>query len=619
MSRSTVIRALIVLFILALLCAVLLAVPAARQYIRELIPPLWLAQLNAYRLGYRIDHDVKISMPDGVTLGATLYLPRTQAEKLGTVLIRLPYDRMRYRSFDAAQLFAANGYAVMVQDLRGKYSSEGEFVPYRNGTSDGAATLDWIARQSWSNGKVGTYGCSALGEVQYVLARAQHPAHAAMIPFGAGGAIGSAMGRYGYFGIYEGGVLQLASAFGWFLEHGAKSPTAPYTANVDIVAAIRELPIATLVERVQPAPNSFREFVTTPLTDPRWKSYDYVAEDDVIATPALVVNTWGDQTVGDTLALAEHARKSVPAGRPFRQHVVIAPGKHCDHFDGAEAGKFGDLTIENATRPYNEWSLKWFDYWLRGKGDGLKDMTPYTYYQIGEHRWLTASAWPPPEARAERWYLDSTGRANTRDGNGALSTVMPVADGFDEYRYDPMNPVPTRGGAICCTGNAADRAGPLDQADVEVRDDVLVYTSAPLKSALRIAGPLRAVLHISSSARDTDFVARLVHVAPDGRAIGIQEGALRARYREGIGQPKLLEPGTTVRLDVDMRSIAYTIPAGHRLRLHVTSSSFPRLERNLNTGGNNFDETVGVVAVNRVHHAKDSERTSYLQLSRLPD
>jgi uncharacterized protein len=618
MTRRIARYALVVALLTAALLAALLAIPASRQHIRALVPPLWLAQFNAYRLGYRIDHDVKVTMPDGVTLGATLYLPRAQTEKLGTILIRLPYDRLRYKSFDAAQLFASNGYAVLVQDLRGKFSSGGEFAPYLSGTRDGAATLDWITQQAWSNGKVGTVGCSALGEVQYVLARARHPAHAAMIPLGAGGAMGSATGRYSYFGVYEGGVLQLATTFGWFLENGAKSPAATYTANVDIAAAVRRLPIASLVENVQAAPNGFREFVTTPFTDPRWEKYDYVADGDVIATPALVINTWGDQTIGDTLALAEFARKSVPPGRPFRQHVVIAPGKHCDHIDGAEAGRFGDLTIQNATQPYDTWYLKWFDYWLRGRGDGLKGMAPYTFYMIGENRWLTAGEWPPKETRAERWYLSSAGAASTGSGNGVLATSPPAAAAADEYRYDPMNPVPTRGGPICCTGSAADRAGPIDQADVEARNDVLVYTSAPLTSALRIAGPLRAVLDVSSSARDTDFVARLVHVSPDGRALGIQEGALRARYREGINKPKLLEPGVKTRVEIDMRSIAYTIPAGHRLRLHVTSSSFPRLERNLNTGGNNVDETVGVVAVNRVHH-EGGDSSSYLALSRLPE
>lgn len=599
----------------AAIAALLLAIPATRNHIRALVPPLWVAHVNGYRLGYRVDYDISIPMPDGVRLGASLYLPQRK-EKLGTILIRLPYNRLTYGALSSAQLFAGQGYAVILQDLRGKFSSEGEFTPYEHGTRDGAATLDWIVKQPWSNGKVGTYGCSALGEVQYLLSRANHPAHVAMVPLGAGGAMGSAMGRHTYFGVYEGGVFQLATAFGWFVEHGIKSPSGKRTPNIDYAEAIKSLPISTMVERVQAAPNGYREFATTPLGDPRWKKYDYVADGDVLATPALVINTWGDQTIGDTFALAEFAQKSVPAGKPFRQHVVIAPGKHCDHIDGPGAGRFGDLKIENATRPYDEWTLAWFDYWLRGRGDGLATMAPYTYYMIGENRWLTANEWPPKETQKQRWYLSSDGRANTNKGNGALSLSLPTRESVDEYRYDPMNPVPTRGGPICCTGNDKDRAGPIDQADVESRDDVLVYTSAPLTKPLRIAGPLRAVLQVSSSARDTDFIARLVHVSQDGRAIGMQEGALRARYREGIDKPKLLEADAKVMLDIDMRAIGWTIPAGHRLRLHVTSSSFPRLERNLNTGGNNFDETKGVVATNRVHHAPSG--ISFVELPVLP-
>jgi uncharacterized protein len=610
-------RLLLVMAIAFIAAACLLAVPATRGWLRAKIPPLWIAELNGYRFGYRINHDVRIHMPDGVELGTTVYLPQARAEKLGTVLIRLPYDRMRYPVFDAARMFAANGYAVVVQDLRGKFSSGGEFAPYTHGTRDGVATLDWIVGQPWSNGKVGTYGCSALGEVQYLLARAQHPAHAAMIPLGAGGAMGSAMNRYTYFGLYEGGAFQLATAFGWFVEHGSKSPQVMPTKGIDYAATIKSLPTWTMIERVQAAPNAYKEFASIPLADAAWDKYDYVRDGDVIATPSLEINTWGDQTIGDTLALADFSRRSVPPGKPYRQRVIVAPGKHCDHIDGAEEGRFGDLEIRNATQAYDQLYLKWFDYWLRGRGDGLADMAPYTYYMIGENRWLTANEWPPKETLSQRWYLASGGKANSRTGNGVLREQPAAVAAQDIYRYDPMNPVPTRGGPICCTGNSADRAGPIDQTDVETRNDVLVYTSEALKKPLRIAGPLKARLTVSSSARDTDFIARLVHVMPDGRAIGVQEGALRARYRASYVKPTLLEKDVPVPLEIDMRAIAYTIPAGHQLRLHVTSSSFPRLERNLNTGGNNFDETVGVVATNRVHVGPIE--LSYLELKVLPN
>jgi putative CocE/NonD family hydrolase len=322
--------------------------------------------------------------------------------------------------------------------------------------------------------------------------------------------------------------------------------------------------------------------------------------------PALIINTWGDQTVGDTLALAERWRL---AGT--QQKVVIAPGTHCHHEDaGDPTGRFGELDVANADWPWESAYLQWFDHWLRGRGDGLAEQAAYTYFMLGENRWRTAASWPPAEAELRRWYLDSAGNANSRRGDGRLVEQPPSMRAIDQFRYDPADPVPTRGGPICCTGNAADQAGPVDQADVETRDDVLVYTSPPLAQDLLIAGPIRARLIVSSSAADTDFLVRLVHVWPDGRATGIQEGALRLRYRDGFVSPKLLAPGERTQITIDIRSIAYEIPRGHRMRVHVTSSSFPRLERNLNTGApNNADETLMVVAVNSVFHGPEDQST----------
>lgn len=621
---------LLTLAVLALLAASL-SLPPVRKLARAAVPTVWLVHLNGYRLGYTADYGVRIPMPDGITLAATLYLPRHRADRLGTVLVMSPYGRLRYgEGLRAAEFFASHGYAVLVQDLRGKHDSQGEFMPYRSGTRDGAATLDWITAQSWSNGKVGTFGCSALGESQFVLARARHPAHVAMIPMGAGGAVGSALGRYAYFGLFEGGIFQLASGFGWFMENGATDRRAVAPAPIDLAGALRALPLRDLVKRIDPAPNSFEWFVTTPLNDPRWNELDYLAGGELPSVPALVVNTWGDQTVGDTLALAEAVRRS--GNGNDRQRVVIAPGTHCHHEETGADGRFGDLAVNGADQPYLDWYLRWFDHWLNGKGPGLTDMPDYLVYVLGEHRWLNAQSWPPQEAETQRWYLDSDGGSDraqdvaehANGANGAIGTKgsgrlrrdAPAIGGVDRYAYDPQDPVPSRGGPLCCTGNKADRAGPIDQRDVEAREDVLVYTSAMLESPLRIVGPLRAELWISSSAPDTDFVARLVDVWPDGRATGIQEGALRARYREGIDRPAPLVPLRPTRLSIDMRSIAYFLPKGHRLRLHVTSSSFPRLERNLNTGGRNYDETIGVVARNAVHHGGDL--ASFVELPVVP-
>jgi putative CocE/NonD family hydrolase len=598
---------------------VALAVPATRHALSGALPKDRVVQFNGLRFGYGVERDLRIPMPDGVRLAASLYLPRQRDAKLATVLVRLPYGRLEYgEALNAAERFARLGYAVLVVDLRGTHDSEGEFDPYAHGESDGATTLDWIAAQPWSNQRVGTYGCSALGETQYVLARAHHPALRAMVPLGAGGAVGAAAGRHAYFGLYEGGVFQLASGFGWFVQYGTRSPQAPAMQPFDIAGALRELPVAGLVQRHRPGPNAYEAFVSRPLADPSWHALGYLDDTDVPAVPAFEITTWGDQTVGDTLALdAALAAKAAaaPASAPER-HLVIAPGTHCHNEEAGESARFGDLEVQGADAPWFDWTARWFDHWLRDRGAGLARMPRVLYYMMGDQRWHGAPGWPPPQARMERWYLDGAGRANGARGDGVLAPARPAAAAVDEFVYDPLSPVPSRGGPVCCTGNPADRAGPVDQREVEAREDVLVYTSPVLQAPLALAGPLRAVLQVSSSAPDTDFVARLVDVWPDGRAIGIQEGALRARYREGVANPLSMEPGVPATLEVDMRAIAWHLPAGHRLRLDITSSSFPRLERNLNTGGDNAHEARSVPARNRVLHG--GERLSWIDLPVLP-
>lgn len=608
----------LVLAVVALALLALLALTPARAVLTERVPLTWRVALAAWRQGVQIDHDQVVPMPDGVRLSASLYRPKGATGPLPTVLVMLPYHRLKYgEGFNSGLFFARHGYAVLVLDLRGTGDSGGEFLPWRGVAEDGAATLDWIARQPWSTGRVGTFGCSALGETQFVLGRAGHPRHQAMIASGAGGAVGSALGRYSYFGSFEGGVFQLASGFGWFTESGAKSQAVAPPAEFDTASVLRELPVSGLVRRVRPGPNSYDDFLGTPLGDPAWERWGYLSDADRIAQPALVINGWGDQTIGETLAYAEHMRRSNPPEVARRQKVVIAPSAHCQHEEtGTRFEQFGVMPVTGASRPYRDWYLALFDRWLADKGDGLDAMPAYTYYLLGADRWLGADQWPPADVQWQRWHLGSDGRANSRDGNGRLAPERSGSAASDRFRYDPLDPVPSRGGPLCCTGNDADPRGPADQADVERRDDVLVYTTAPLERDLDIAGPLRARLTFSSSARDTDVVLRVADVAPDGRSLGLQEGALRLRYRDGAA-PRLMTPGERYAVTVDLRAIAARIARGHRLRLHVTSSSFPRLERNLNGGAASVaDETEPVVATNTIHY--DAPQGSYLELPVLP-
>jgi uncharacterized protein len=598
----------------AVIVTVLITLVAMREPIMSRIPPTWRISLAAWRHDVAVDHHVVMRARDGTPLAASMYRPAGATARLPTVLVRLPYHRLKYgEGLNAGLFFAAHGYAVLVQDLRGTGDSQGELMPWKHAAADGLDTLDWIVAQPWSNGKVGTFGCSALGETQLVLGVKNHPAHAAMIPSGAGGAVGSAAGRYAYFGVFEGGVFQLASGFGWFAENGAKSPSAPPAAPFDRAEVLRHLPSASLVRRVRSAPTGYDDYLATPLGDPLWREWGFLSDEDVSRVPSLVINTWGDQTVGDTLALAESWRR-----RGVPQRVVIAPGKHCDHEEsGVTKHRFGELDVEGAHRPWRDWYLRWFDHWLRGLGNGLPELDAYQYFMLVENRWHASDRWPPSDSLQKRWYLDSDGLANSASGNGRLVASAPSTSRQDRFTYDPTHPVPSRGGPICCTGDRRDQAGPADQRDVEDRQDVLVYTSPPLEAEVRIAGRLRAHLWISSTASDTDLVARLVHVRPDGHATSIQEGALRLRYRESFEAPRQMRPGEVVGVNVDMRSIAYMVPRGHRLRLQVTSSSFPRLERNLNTGArNNALDAAPVVAVNTIYSGP--ERLSFVEYDALP-
>lgn len=601
-------------------CAVLLGAAGAavawRHALVERLPPTWRIALSAWRHDVKVDHEVRLAMPDGVKLAASLYLPRG-AGRRPAILIRVPYHRLRYPGgFAPASAFAAAGYAVLVQDLRGTGDSGGELLPWRDATADGAATLDWIVAQPWSDGKVGAYGCSALGETQLALAKARHPALRAMIAEGAGGAVGRAAGAHNYFGVFEGGVLQLASAVGWFVDHGAKDPAAPAAPRLDRAEHLKGLPVIGLARAARGAATGLEDYLATPLGDARWDTWGFLADTDRTDAATFFVDSWGDQSVGATLALAESWRRADPASAR-RLRVVIAPTRHCNHrAPGPGAYRFGELEVRGAARPWDAWYRGWFDHWLRGgPATGLPGAT-YHYFMMGEDRWLEASQWPPAEARIERWHLASGGNANSSSGDGVLAREPPARQSSDAFRYDPRDPAPSRGGPICCTG-LDDRPGPAEQSDVERRRDVLVYTSAPLAAPLRIAGFVKARLTVSSSAPDTDLVARIADVFPDGRSIGLQEGALRLRYRDGLAAPAMMEPGRRYEVEVDMRAIAHAIAPGHRLRLQVTSSSFPRLERNLNTGApDNALETRIEVAENRLHHG--GEAKAWLELAVLP-
>jgi putative CocE/NonD family hydrolase len=520
--------------------------------------------------------DVRITMPDGVSLATDVYLPKDDGP-VPAVLMRLPYGKRSYGEvrFWVKEL-RARGFAVVAQDMRGRHGSEGVFTPWANEGADGAGTLDWIVDQPWSNGNVGTLGCSALGESQLMLAARAHPAHRAMVPIGAGGAIGTAGGRNAYFSAFDGGILNLALAAGWFGTEGGKTPETSGQRPL-VAGALDHLPVVEVVREMRPDPTDYDAFLRNFEDTGYWRELGYVTGDEPFRTPALFIDSWHDPGVSSTLALADTLRN---AGAPV--NTVIAAGTHCGYLGTDTETMVGDLPISPKARfGFVETIVAFLRHHL---SDGpAPDLPPLSYYALVEDNWRRSESWPPPETQETRMFLSGSGALETETGA--------IAPEPRRFVSDPADPVPSIGGAICCTGDPDERSGPVYQNVIEGRDDLLLYTSTPLDAPLTIAGPVRAELVVSVSTPDTDLALRLVDVDPDGNALLVQEGALRLRYRGGFDTPALLQPGKTTRVTVALRDIAYRFEAGHRLRLHIGGTSFPHLERNLNTGGKNYDET----------------------------
>jgi putative CocE/NonD family hydrolase len=588
-----------------------------------------------------VTKDLQVPMRDGVHLATDLYWPHGVTGKLPVILIRTPYgkDRDGYAPvIESAQFFASHGFAVVTQDFRGRFRSEGLFRFTRGHGDDGYDTFQWLIAQPWSTGKIGTYGCSYVGEVQLYQALKHPPGLTAMIPQASGTAIGSAGGYYSNAADLGGGAWQLSVIFDWFYKYGGQTffgPRQPLAADRDRAGAVAEffrtpptmpaidysrvlwhLPLIDMMDQVTAPPNEYNDFLRHNLdfTDPWWQAFDYVPEGAQIDAPALFIESWNDFPASATLYLrGMFERTAATAAARNNQFIIIAPGPHCTSERMTASEHIGDQDAGDPRFGHLDLYLKWFAYWLNGDKNGITSMPKVQYYVLGKNTWRAANEWPIPGTHYEKYYLHSAGQANSHAGDGVLSLAAPGDEPADRYTYDPDAPAPSLG------VNDYTGAKPVtDQRPLSAREDVLVYTSAPLPHGVEMTGDIDVVLYASSSALDTDFIAKLVDVYPDGTALNIRENILRARYRNGRGQPAaLMQPGTVYRFALRLGAYSLYFRPQHRLRLQVTSSSFPRYDRNLNTGGRNFDETVGVVARNRVYH--DRLHASYLQLPIIPE
>ena len=574
----------------------------------------------------RLQKSQMIPMRDDIRLSTDLYFPEIIEKKLPVILIRTPYNKNTFRNKEeklVAHFFSSQGYIVAVQDCRGKFESEGVYSPPAgNEANDGYDTVDWLTKQTWSNGKIGTFGCSYPGEMQMVQAPLMHPGLAAMIPQAAGGVIGAANGRYNYWAGFKGGVLDHAASISWYFRAAHKysykppsgladaeilkireffNPAATLLPDVDFEKLNWYLPLIDIMNKAGAPPNDWVNLITTDFGDPWWHEVmSFYDGDEKFNTPAIHMSSWYDFSVEETLFAAKYfSDNAVTKTVAENQFVIIAPTGHCDFDQSGENKKVGELYIGDATFDYFGTYLKWFDYWLKGQKNSVTDMPKVQYYTIGKNEWQSADEWPLPETKFTKYYLHSGGNANSRYGDGILSQKPSENEFSDKYTYDPGNPVPTIG------GSRSEPAGAFDQAKVEIRNDVLVYSTPVLKKGIEITGPITLILFVSSSARDTDFTAKLIDVYPDGKAYNIQDAIFRARYREGLTKKVWMERDKVYKIQINLNAASNYFASGHIIRLQVSSSNFPMYERNLNTGGNNYDETEWVLAENTIHHSKE--------------
>jgi putative CocE/NonD family hydrolase len=364
-------------------------------------------------------------------------------------------------------------------------------------------------------------------------------------------------------------------------------------------------------------PTDFEDFVSHAPGDPWWDQFGYIRPEDRFDVPSLQVNSWYDFGIAETLQQFNQFRTNAVSARARdHQFIIVSPTEHCRSELATERTRVGQRDLGDARFAYWELYLRWFDYWLQGIENGVTRMPKVRLYVMGRNAWRDEHEWPLARTQFVKYYLHSGGRANSRFGDGVLSDVVPGSESPDSFVYDPASPVPSVGGPGCCSGSSEAAAGAFDQAEVEQRNDVLVYSTPPLERGTEVTGPLEAILYISSTAPDTDITAKLVDVYPDGTAYNVQESILRARYREGFTRAVWMDPGGVYRLRIDLKATSNYFGPGHRIRLEVSSSSFPRYDRNLNTGGNNYDETRWRVARNTIHHT--ARYASHLVLPIIP-
>jgi putative CocE/NonD family hydrolase len=575
-----------------------------------------------------VEFDVPALMRDGVTLRANIYRPAGEG-RWPVLLTRLPYGKdfpLGSSVLDPVQV-ARRGYVVIIQDTRGRFTSEGAWYPFRSEAQDGYDTVEWAARLAYSDGNVGMYGASYFGFTQWSAAVQQPPSLKAMIPF--------ITWNDPFDGVSaRGGATELGIAASWHIMMGMDVLMRRYNGDPD--RHHLEQALSTLVKDMDALGVQgywslpLKEFAPLKRNDVAPAFFDWIehsmdreqadymtilGKHERVTIPTFNIGGWYDIFLKDTIENFKIMREHgvTPAARQSK--LLIGPWTHLSstnpigelNFGFASTAALIDLQID-----FISLQVRWFDQFLKGRETGILSEAPIKIFVMGANVWRDEQEWPLARAVETRYYLHSNGHANTLNGDGTLSTSLPDNESADRYDYDPANPVITRGGALLMTPEFP--AGPYDQRATESRADVLVYSTPPLEQDVEVTGPIMLHLWAASSAPDTDFVARLVDVHPNGYAQNLTDGIIRARYRTFARgeEPSLIEPGKAYEYEIDLWATSNLFKKGHRIRLDVTSSNFPRWDRNPNTGHDFGVDTELAVAHQTILH--DAEHPSYLVL-----
>jgi putative CocE/NonD family hydrolase len=575
------------------------------------------------RYRVRVEKDLSMRTRDGVTLYADIYRPDAPG-RFPVLVVRTPYDKSQEMALTEKDFFPARGYVVVVQDTRGRFRSEGEFYPFVYEAQDGYDTIEWAAGLPWSDGHVGTVGQSYLGLVQYLAAPLRPPHLRAMSPVS---------GPVTYFEncVYRRGVFEL----GWMLAYCTfmarntlqkkglyeqqratldsylshpELPISPFKKEV-----YRHLPLRDWGERLKDGAPYFADLLRHATDGPYWWTVDLRRQFHNVNVPMLHVGSWYDAFQYDTLMMFTGLRAHALTPEARRgQKLLMGPWAHLLPYSVPTSQGTGDIDFgPEALIELHAIQCRWFDYFLKGIDNGVLDEAPIRLFVMGDNRWRDEYEWPLARTRYTHFYLHSEGTANSLWGNGRLSVAPPSEEPPDHYLYDPQDPVPTRGGTTL--GLAM---GVFDQTKIEERHDVLVYTSDILTEPLEVTGPIVLKLFAASSAPDTDFTAKLVDVRPDGYAQNIAEGVIRARFRESLSSPTLITPEKVYEYTLDLWATSHVFKAGHKLRVEVSSSNFPRYDRNPNTGHDFASDTELRTARQTIFH--DSRYPSHLILPVIP-